>query len=95
LGVIAPESDGYRRYPAIVDLVQLGLGKDNPVWRRLFTTQFVSGRERQILAAVVSGRSNSQIGAALLARARSTPDRVSASKQACALCRALMTSCTV
>jgi pimeloyl-ACP methyl ester carboxylesterase/DNA-binding CsgD family transcriptional regulator len=36
-----PESEGYRRYRAIVDLVQLGWGKDNPAFRQLFTAQFV------------------------------------------------------
>jgi pimeloyl-ACP methyl ester carboxylesterase/DNA-binding CsgD family transcriptional regulator len=36
-----PESEGHRRYRAIVDLVQLGWGKDNPVFRQLFTAQFV------------------------------------------------------
>src|SRR6201987_2575178 len=36
-----PESDGYRRFRAIVDLVQLGWGKDNPVFRQLFAAQFV------------------------------------------------------
>ena len=39
----SPESDGYRRYRAIVDLVQLGWGKDNPVFRQLFVAQFVPG----------------------------------------------------
>jgi pimeloyl-ACP methyl ester carboxylesterase/DNA-binding CsgD family transcriptional regulator len=38
-----PESEGYRRYRAIVDLVQLGWGKDNPAFRQLFTAQFVPG----------------------------------------------------
>ena len=38
-----PQSDGYRRYRAIVDLVQLGWGKDNPVFRQLFAAQFVPG----------------------------------------------------
>jgi pimeloyl-ACP methyl ester carboxylesterase/DNA-binding CsgD family transcriptional regulator len=38
-----PESDGYRRYRAIVDLVQLGWGQDNPVFRQLFAAQFVPG----------------------------------------------------
>jgi DNA-binding CsgD family transcriptional regulator len=38
-----PESEGYRRYRAIVDLVQLGWGKDNPVFRQLFAAQFVPG----------------------------------------------------
>ncbi len=36
-----PESDGYRRYRAIVDLARLGWGNDNPVFRQLFTAQFV------------------------------------------------------
>jgi pimeloyl-ACP methyl ester carboxylesterase/DNA-binding CsgD family transcriptional regulator len=39
----SPDSDGYRRYRAIVDLVQLGWGKDNPVFRQLFAAQFVPG----------------------------------------------------
>jgi pimeloyl-ACP methyl ester carboxylesterase/DNA-binding CsgD family transcriptional regulator len=38
-----PESEGYRRYRAIVDLVELGWGKDNPAFRQLFTAQFVPG----------------------------------------------------
>jgi pimeloyl-ACP methyl ester carboxylesterase/DNA-binding CsgD family transcriptional regulator len=38
-----PESDGYRRYRAILDLVQLGWGKDNPAFRQLFAAQFVPG----------------------------------------------------
>jgi pimeloyl-ACP methyl ester carboxylesterase/DNA-binding CsgD family transcriptional regulator len=38
-----PESEGYRRYRAIVDLVQLGWGNDNPVFRQLFVAQFVPG----------------------------------------------------
>ena len=38
-----PESDGYRRYRAIVDLARLGWGKDNPVFRQLFTALFVPG----------------------------------------------------
>jgi pimeloyl-ACP methyl ester carboxylesterase/DNA-binding CsgD family transcriptional regulator len=38
-----PESDGYRRYRAIVDLARLGWGKDNPVFRQLFAAQFVPG----------------------------------------------------
>jgi pimeloyl-ACP methyl ester carboxylesterase len=38
-----PESEGHRRYRAIVDLVQLGWGKDNPVFRQLFAAQFVPG----------------------------------------------------
>lgn len=38
-----PQSDGYRRYRAIVDLVHLGWGQDNPVFRQLFAAQFVPG----------------------------------------------------
>jgi pimeloyl-ACP methyl ester carboxylesterase/DNA-binding CsgD family transcriptional regulator len=38
-----PESEGYRRYRAIVDLVQLGWGEDNPAFRQLFAAQFVPG----------------------------------------------------
>lgn len=38
-----PESDDYRRYRAILDLVQLGWGKDNPAFRQLFAAQFVPG----------------------------------------------------
>jgi pimeloyl-ACP methyl ester carboxylesterase/DNA-binding CsgD family transcriptional regulator len=36
-----PESEGYRRYRAVVDLVRLGWGRDNPVFRQLLTAQFV------------------------------------------------------
>lgn len=39
----SPESDGYRRYKAIVDLARLGWGKENPAFRQLFTAQFVPG----------------------------------------------------
>ncbi len=42
-----PESEGYRRYRAIVDLVQLGWGKDNPAFRQLFTAQFVPGASQE------------------------------------------------
>ena len=38
-----PESEAYRRYRAIVDLMRVGWGKDNPVFRQLFTAQFVPG----------------------------------------------------
>jgi pimeloyl-ACP methyl ester carboxylesterase/DNA-binding CsgD family transcriptional regulator len=38
-----PESDGYRRYRAIVDLASLGWGKNNPAFRQLFTSQFIPG----------------------------------------------------
>lgn len=44
-----PDSEGYRRYRAIVDLVQLGWGRDNPVFRQLFTALFVpEARPEQI-----------------------------------------------
>jgi pimeloyl-ACP methyl ester carboxylesterase/DNA-binding CsgD family transcriptional regulator len=36
-----PDLDGYRRHRAIVDLARLGWGTDNPVFRQLFTAQFV------------------------------------------------------
>jgi pimeloyl-ACP methyl ester carboxylesterase/DNA-binding CsgD family transcriptional regulator len=39
----SPESDGFHRYRAIVDLVRLGWGEDNPSFRQLFTAQFVPG----------------------------------------------------
>lgn len=39
----SPESDGFRRYRAIVDLIQLGWSEDNPSFRQLFTAQFVPG----------------------------------------------------
>jgi pimeloyl-ACP methyl ester carboxylesterase/DNA-binding CsgD family transcriptional regulator len=45
-----PESEGYRRYRAIVDLVQLGWGKDNPVFRQLFAAQFVPGASAEQFA---------------------------------------------
>jgi len=38
---LRPDSEAYRRFRAIVDLTQLGWGKDNPVYRQLFTAQFV------------------------------------------------------
>jgi pimeloyl-ACP methyl ester carboxylesterase/DNA-binding CsgD family transcriptional regulator len=45
-----PESEGYRRYRAIVDLVQLGWGKDNPAFRQLFAAQFVPGASAEQFA---------------------------------------------
>jgi pimeloyl-ACP methyl ester carboxylesterase/DNA-binding CsgD family transcriptional regulator len=39
----SPESDGFRRYRAIVDLIRLGWSEDNPSFRQLFTAQFVPG----------------------------------------------------
>jgi pimeloyl-ACP methyl ester carboxylesterase/DNA-binding CsgD family transcriptional regulator len=45
-----PQSDGYRRYRAIVELAQLGWGKDNPVFRQLFTAQFAPGASAEQLA---------------------------------------------
>jgi pimeloyl-ACP methyl ester carboxylesterase/DNA-binding CsgD family transcriptional regulator len=38
-----PQSEAYRRYRAIVDLARLGWGKDNPVFRQLFTGLLVPG----------------------------------------------------
>lgn len=40
---LRPESDGYRRYRAIVDLTSLGWGRDNPAYRQLFTSAFIPG----------------------------------------------------
>jgi pimeloyl-ACP methyl ester carboxylesterase/DNA-binding CsgD family transcriptional regulator len=37
------DDEGSRRYRAIVELTQLGWGKDNPVFRELFTRRFVPG----------------------------------------------------
>jgi len=37
------DEEGLRRYRAIVELVQLGWGKDNPIFRHLFTSRFVPG----------------------------------------------------
>lgn len=43
------DSDGMRRYRAIIDLARLGWGKENPVFRQLFTAQFVpEARAEQI-----------------------------------------------
>jgi pimeloyl-ACP methyl ester carboxylesterase/DNA-binding CsgD family transcriptional regulator len=36
-----PESEGLRRYRAIIELIRHGWGKDNPVFRQLFTSMFV------------------------------------------------------
>jgi pimeloyl-ACP methyl ester carboxylesterase/DNA-binding CsgD family transcriptional regulator len=35
------DSEGMQRYRAIVDLARLGWGKDNPVFRQIFTAQFI------------------------------------------------------
>jgi pimeloyl-ACP methyl ester carboxylesterase/DNA-binding CsgD family transcriptional regulator len=45
-----PDSEGYRRWRAIVDLVQLGWGKDNPAFRQLFAAQFVPGASAEQFA---------------------------------------------
>jgi pimeloyl-ACP methyl ester carboxylesterase/DNA-binding CsgD family transcriptional regulator len=37
------DEEGSRRYRAIIELTQLGWGKDNPVFRELFTRRFVPG----------------------------------------------------
>jgi len=43
------DSDGLRRYRAIMELARLGWGKDNPVFRQLFTSMFIpEGRPEQI-----------------------------------------------
>ena len=43
------DTDGMRRYRAIIDLARLGWGKENPVFRQLFTAQFVpEARPEQI-----------------------------------------------
>jgi pimeloyl-ACP methyl ester carboxylesterase/DNA-binding CsgD family transcriptional regulator len=45
-----PESDGFRRYRAIVDLIKLGWNEDNPAFRQLFTAQFVPGASAEQIA---------------------------------------------
>lgn len=43
------DSDGLSRYRAIIELARLGWGKDNPIFRQLFTSQFVpEARPEQI-----------------------------------------------
>ena len=37
------DEEGSRRYRAIIELTELGWGKDNPVFRELFTRRFVPG----------------------------------------------------
>lgn len=37
------DSEGLRRYRAIIELARLGWGKDNPVFRQLFTGLFIPG----------------------------------------------------
>jgi len=37
------DEDGLRRYQAMSEIVRLGWGKDNPVFRQLFTAHFVPG----------------------------------------------------
>ncbi|HZF24954.1 MAG TPA: alpha/beta fold hydrolase [Steroidobacteraceae bacterium] len=41
------DADGMRRYQAMIDLALLGWGKDNPVFRELFTSVFVPGATRE------------------------------------------------
>ena len=44
------DSDGLRRYRAMIELARLGWGKDNPVFRQLFTSLFVpEARPEQIV----------------------------------------------
>lgn len=43
------DDEGNRRYRAIVELTQLGWGKDNPVFRELFTRRFVPGASAEQL----------------------------------------------
>ena len=43
------DSEGLRRYRAIIELARLGWGKDNPIFRQLFTSRFVpEARPEQI-----------------------------------------------
>jgi pimeloyl-ACP methyl ester carboxylesterase/DNA-binding CsgD family transcriptional regulator len=43
------DSDGVRRYRAVIELARFGWGKDNPVFRQLFTSMFVpEGTAEQI-----------------------------------------------
>ena len=44
---LRPGSEADRRFRAIVDLTQLGWGKDNPAYRQLFTALFVPGATPQ------------------------------------------------
>ena len=37
------DTEGLRRYRAITELARLGWGKDNPVFRQLFTGLFIPG----------------------------------------------------
>jgi pimeloyl-ACP methyl ester carboxylesterase/DNA-binding CsgD family transcriptional regulator len=41
------DTDSLRRYRAMIDLALLGWGKDNPVFRELFTSMFVPGATRE------------------------------------------------
>jgi pimeloyl-ACP methyl ester carboxylesterase/DNA-binding CsgD family transcriptional regulator len=41
------DTDGLRRYKAMIDLALLGWGRDNPVFRELFTSLFVPGAARE------------------------------------------------
>ena len=40
------EPEGEREYEAIIDLVRLGWGKDNPAFREVFTSRFIPGGTR-------------------------------------------------
>ncbi|HET6898661.1 MAG TPA: alpha/beta fold hydrolase, partial [Vicinamibacteria bacterium] len=37
------DAEGHREYEAIVELVRLGWGKDNPAFRQIFTSRFIPG----------------------------------------------------
>jgi pimeloyl-ACP methyl ester carboxylesterase len=41
------DAEGLRRYEAIVDLIRLGWGSDNPAFRQVFTSRFIPGGSPQ------------------------------------------------
>ena len=46
------DSDGLRRYRAMIELARVGWGKDNPVFRQLFTSLFVPEARPEQIALV-------------------------------------------
>jgi len=68
------EPEGEREYSAILELVRLGWGKDNPAFRQVFTSRFIPGGSEEQLAWFneLCRKTTSPAIAAELFRVRST-----------------------
>jgi pimeloyl-ACP methyl ester carboxylesterase/DNA-binding CsgD family transcriptional regulator len=70
------DSDGERQYRAIVELIRLGWGKENPVFRKVFTSRFLPGASEEQIGwySELCRRTSTGDMAARLLEARSTVD---------------------